>query len=205
MLKGFESGPNASQKEELDKMVEHISNTIGAETARLKQLKTEYSKNVQYDEADEILLDAELSQMGAQQHLKNFKSTSALSDQASSFVNEVEKDIKQMVTNDGPSNLTREQKKIEARRRTELAMKLQDTVVDELDKMVAETNVGAGRAMQATTQNTRTEDNGQKVRNVQQVKKTSSQPKSQPANSQGSWTVNGKKRQEKTRSWWQFI
>ena len=49
--------------------------------------------------------------MGAQQHLKNFKSTSALSDQASSFVNEVEKDIKQMVTNDGPSNLTRSRRR----------------------------------------------------------------------------------------------
>ena len=143
ILKGFESNDSLSEKEELEKMVEHVNKQIGAETARLKKLKHDYAEEAQQDDADQIELDSDLKQLASgKMHQRN--ANSSLSDKASAFVNEVEKDIQDMLKTEDPStsNQTSQQRKRAHERRAKLSMKLQDTVVDELDKMVAETDTG---------------------------------------------------------------
>ena len=83
----------------------------------------------------------------------------------------------------GAGDKSLKQEKRDAKRRTELAIKLQDTVVDELDKMVAETDTGAGAADLSQAQNSRADDR-ERERQGAQAAETRSQPQSSASKSQ---------------------
>ena len=57
LLTGFDLPEGTTDKEELTKMVEHIQKTIGAETVRLKKLKTDHNDLIQHDQAQQMELD----------------------------------------------------------------------------------------------------------------------------------------------------
>jgi len=152
LLVGFEATQGGDEKEELTKMVEHIQSSLGAETVRLKKLKQEHQQLVQDDQAQQLELDSQLAEIGSH-GVRNLNNTSSLSEQAQNYVNETQVDIQNMLHGGGQGEDDQEKKvdgprnpaeKRDLRRKKELGVKLQGTVVDELDRMVMETDTGAG-------------------------------------------------------------
>jgi hypothetical protein len=98
LLAGFEAGEKTTDKEELQKMVEHIQGTIGAETVRLKKMKADHQSSVQADQAQQLELESELADMNAGNPRISNKT---LSEQANNYVKETQVEIQNMLHGGG--------------------------------------------------------------------------------------------------------
>ncbi len=131
----------ATDKEELVKMIEHVHQTIGSETVRLKKLRAEHHQNMQDDQAAQIELDSQLGEIaGMQQYLKNTNGVS-LSEQASTLAHNLGSVAEPKVAdNDGKASSLTATAVSKGDKRLE--MRLQGALVDELDKIVAGMDTG---------------------------------------------------------------